>query len=300
LQAVDGQTSGTETATPQWETDAGGKAAFDAASVKQNKAGIPPNGPSPSANVPLSPDDGFKPTGGLFRVTNLPLTSFISFAYKLSLSQTLVLATQAAKTSGLHWVLGDRWDMEARAQGNPTKDQYRLMMQSLLADRFKLAAHMGTIEGPVYLVELETPGKLGPQLRVRPPDSPCSSTPNTGEGAEKPAIPCGAVIFTHPSPGRTKCVGRAVAISTIANTLGVNADEQRPVIDKTGLSGTFDFTLEWAPHFNGPLPPGYPEPDPTAPTFLEAIKEQLGIKLEPTAGPIQVLVIDHVEQPSVN
>ncbi|HEY6465205.1 MAG TPA: TIGR03435 family protein [Candidatus Acidoferrales bacterium] len=273
--------------------------AFDVASVKQDKTGFGPTGTRPGTNVPLGDGYAFKPTGGLFRATNLPLTTLISFAYKLSLSQTLVLATQAVKTNGLHWVLGDRWDVEARAQGNPTKDQYRMMVQSLLADRFKFAAHMGIIQGPIYLIELQKPGELGPQLKANSLDSPCSNTSNAKD-APKPAIPCGGMIFTNPNPGRTRCVGRAVPIATIANTLGVNADEKRPVIDKSGLSGTFDFTLEWAPHFNGPLPPGYPEPDPGAPTFLEAIKEQLGLKLDPTTGPISVLVIDHVEEPSAD
>lgn len=273
--------------------------AFDVASVKQDKTGFGPGGTRPGSNVPFGNGNAFKPTGGLFRVTNIPLTTFIAFAYKLSLSQTLVLATQVSRSNDMKWVLGDRWDIEARAPGNPSKDQYRLMMQSLLADRFKLAAHMGTIQGPIYLIEMQKPGELGPQLKANPPDSPCVNTPSVEKDAEKP-VPCGALAFTSPKPGRTRCVGRGVPIGTIANTLGVNADEKRPVIDKTGLSGTFDFALEWAPHFNGPLPPGYPEPDPTAPTFLEAIKEQLGIKLEPTTGPIDVLVIDHVEEPSAN
>jgi uncharacterized protein (TIGR03435 family) len=71
---------------------------------------------------------------------------------------------------------------------------------------------------------------------------------------------------------------------------------ERPVIDRTGLSGNFDFALEWAPEQAGPDLP----PDPAGPTFLEALKDQLGIKLESQKGPAEVIILDHVEHPSEN
>ena len=75
----------------------------------------------------------------------------------------------------------------------------------------------------------------------------------------------------------------------------------RPVLDKTGLTGKIDFVIEFTPQFNGPLPPGANfQPDPTGPTFLEALKEQLGLKLESQTGLVEVIVVDHVEQPSEN
>ena len=75
----------------------------------------------------------------------------------------------------------------------------------------------------------------------------------------------------------------------------------RPVLDKTGLTGGFDFVMEFAPQFNGPLPPGVNfQPDPAGATFLEALREQLGLKLEPQTGPVEVFVVDHVEQPTDN
>lgn len=283
------------------ENPSGDKMAFDATSVKQDKTGLGPGGTRPGSNVPFA-GNAFKPTGGLFRVTNLPLTTFIAFAYKLDLNQTLVLATQVSRSKDMKWVLGDRWDIEARAEGNPTKDQYRLMMQSLLADRFELAVHMGTMQAPIYLVEVEKAGKLGPQLTPRAADAPCSNAPNpNGATNQSPIPPCGAIIFSSPNPGRSRMSGRAVTMQQIVDRLGVNAlPEQRPAVDRTGLSGIFDFTLEWAPHFDGPLPPGYPAPDPTAPSFLEAIKDQLGIRLEPATGPINVLIIDAIEEPTPN
>ena len=75
----------------------------------------------------------------------------------------------------------------------------------------------------------------------------------------------------------------------------------RPVLDRTGLTGTFDFAIEFAPPPNNPFGPGAKSrPDPAAPTFVEALKEQLGLKLESQMGPFDVLVIDHVEEPSAN
>jgi bla regulator protein blaR1 len=279
-----------------WEAAAGGKMAFDAASVKRFVAGSSAGPP----NVPLSSDNTFIPTGGLFRAANIPLTTLIAFAYELDLSRTLILATQVSNSADLKWVLGYRWDIEARAAGNPTKDQYRLMMQSLLADRFKLVVHTETQQLPVYAVELERPGKLGPQLQARGADNPCTDTTDTQPATAQPAPGCGTYRFTSPNPGRTRVTGKAVAIGVVANLLGVNADEKRPVIDRTGLSGTFDFSLEWAPQFNGPLPPGYPEPDRTAPTLADAVSQQLGLRMERAAGPVDVLVLDSVEQPTAN
>jgi uncharacterized protein (TIGR03435 family) len=75
----------------------------------------------------------------------------------------------------------------------------------------------------------------------------------------------------------------------------------RPVIDKTGLSGKFDLSFEYALQVNGPLPPGTDfQPDDSAPPFLEALKKSLGIKLDSQSGPVSVVVVDHIEQPSEN
>jgi uncharacterized protein (TIGR03435 family) len=87
----------------------------------------------------------------------------------------------------------------------------------------------------------------------------------------------------------------------IASLLPGAGNLGRLVVDRTGLTGTFDFSLEWTPELNGPLPPGVDfEPDPSGPTFLDALKEQLGLKLEATKGRVEVFVVDHVERPSEN
>ena len=237
-----------------WQSSAGGKMTFDAASVKQDVAGLPPVGPAPTTNMSLSSDDFYKPTGGLFRVTNVPLTTIITFAYKLNLGQTLLLGAQVSSTHDLNWVFANRWDIEARAQRNPTKDQYRLMLQSLLADRFKLRFHMENEQAPIYALELIKPGQTGPELRPHPADSPCVDQPN-GKADARATPPCGVVVFSSPVPGRHRLSGRAVRIQQICDRLGSNAPEKRPVLDRTALSGTFDFTFDWAPEYQGPLPP---------------------------------------------
>jgi uncharacterized protein (TIGR03435 family) len=127
-----------------------------------------------------------------------------------------------------------------------------------------------------------------------PAQSPASAS-------EIPPIPCGVLIPVPASaPGRLRIAGRKVTLALLAEmapnpTSGVD----RPVFDHTGLDGTFDVSIEWAPRLSGPTPPGFTS-DPDGPTFTEALQDQLGLKLAPQTGPVDVLVIDHVEQPSEN
>jgi hypothetical protein len=119
-------------AISQWQTAAGGKMSFDVASIRPTKPGVftPPN-------FALSSDDSYSPNGGLLSA-DFSLATYIEFAYKLWLSpdQRKSMLANLPK-----WVDRDKYEIHARASGNPTKDQMRLMMQSLLADRFKLAIH---------------------------------------------------------------------------------------------------------------------------------------------------------------
>jgi uncharacterized protein (TIGR03435 family) len=288
---------------PQWQIDAGGKMEFDVASVKQDTT---PFGPQTvNSNIPLGPQDMYSPTGGLLSSTNFPLLQYMVFAYKLTPSQVQSLLSQLPK-----WATTNRYDIQARAAGNPTKDQFRLMMQALLAYRFKLAIHYEIKQQPVFALVLDKPGKLGPKIQPHPADSPCSTAPPAPGTA--PAAPptvaggfpegCGALAGWLVS-GRIRLGARNVPMEMIATSLtnpqvlGVD----RPVIDKTGLVGKYDFVVEFTPQINGPLPPGVNfQPDESGPTFLEALKEQLGLKLDSQTGPVPVIVIDHVEPPSEN
>ncbi len=128
---------------------------FDVASVKQNKCGLPPECLL-DANINLLPGDVFSPTGGLFTETNWYLMPLIVFAYKLDANHYQLLTAQLPK-----WANTERFDIQARASGNPTKDEFRLMMQSLLADRFKLVVHHETRQLPVFALVLDKPESWG-------------------------------------------------------------------------------------------------------------------------------------------
>jgi hypothetical protein len=147
---------------PEWQKAAGGTISFEVASIRPTKpdAFTPPN-------FPLSSDDAYASTGGLF-TADFPLDVYIEFAYKLLLSREQRDAMLARLPK---WVETDNFEIHARGAADSTKDQMRLMMQSLLADRFKLAIHFETQQVPVLALTLVKPGKLGqpcvPTQRVR-------------------------------------------------------------------------------------------------------------------------------------
>ena len=143
---------------PDWQKAAGGKMAFDVASVKLTKLFRPPSYPLNSGYA--------KPPGGRFSAS-FWLGAYILFAYKLDAFQAKEISSQLPK-----WA-NESYAIDAEAEGNPTKDQMRLMMQSLLADRFKLSAHFETREVPVLALILVKPGKLGPKLRPHSEGPPC-------------------------------------------------------------------------------------------------------------------------------
>ena len=142
--------------------------AFDVASVKQNKSGATTS----HSNVNFAPDGVFTPTGGLLTTTNLTLLNFIVFAYKTTGDQVQLLRPQLP-----NWATTDRFDIQAKVEGNPTKDQFRLMMQSLLADRFKLTIHYETRHLPAFALVLK-PGKTGPQLQPHSEEPKCPGQEN--------------------------------------------------------------------------------------------------------------------------
>jgi uncharacterized protein (TIGR03435 family) len=284
---------------PDWQTAAGGKATFDVASVKQNRSSDPP-----TTNVLLGPGDIYSPNGGLLSATNYPLTSYIQFAYKLPANQMQSLFPQLPK-----WATTERFDIQARAQSNPTKNQMRLMMQALLADRFKLAIHTESRQLPVFALVLVKLGKFGPQLRPHLDDPPCAPQLVVGSGdtvAGGYPSACGGIIPIEPSKdGDMRLAARNVTLALTASTLTGYGNLNRPVLDRTGLTGTFDFFFEYAPD----RPPGVAgaapnttngASEPSGPTFLEALRDQLGLKLDSQTGPVDVVVLDHIEEPTEN
>jgi uncharacterized protein (TIGR03435 family) len=289
-------------ATPSTETSGSKKNQFDVASVKQNKSDD-----KPKSNFLLGPGDVYAPNGGLFSASSTPLIVYIAFAYKLTNNQLQFLR------SGLpDWVSFDRFDIQARSEGSPTKDEMRLMMRSLLADRFKLTVHNETRQVPVLALLLSKPEKTGPRLRPHPNDSSCSTTlapePDRGSSAATsstadgfPQTCGGPVLIPTSAPGRLSVGARNVNIGLIASALPDWGALGRPVLDRTELSGTFDFTLEWAPETHHSMASGMDTLSETSgPTFLEALQEQLGLKLEAQKGPVDFIVVDHIEHLSLN
>jgi uncharacterized protein (TIGR03435 family) len=291
---------GLKPSAPEWQKAAGGKMAFDVASIRQNKTG----GKS-SMNVDPTPFDTFTPTGGLYVAKNVAIAEFVAFAYKLTNKQL------ASFESQVRWSLEDLFDIEARAEGNPTKDQYRMMMQSLLADRFKLAVHFETRDVPVYALVLAKPGKFGPQIRLHRPDDPnCATntpTPKPGRGGATadpdgfPLSECGELTGMAPSaPGRLKWGGRDVPVARIAAIMTGVGVVDRPMVDETGIKGNVDYSVEWRLAAENVVPGRAFNPDESAPTFDQALNDELGIKMVSTKGPVEFFVVDHIEHPSAN
>jgi len=294
-----------------WEKAAGGKMAFEVASVRLN-----PGPPQPSS-FRLSPDDAYANTGGLLNADS-PLGNYIEFAYKIQPTREQWEAMYAHLPK---WVTIANYEIHARApMPNPTKDQMRLMMQSLLRERFALAVHIERRETPVFEMYLVTPGKPGPKLRRHEDGPPCSVTAPAGAGVTGNATPgeilkgpdvfpatCGAVEARFEAHQMMLMGGRETTMDTIASYLSIGR-LGRPVVNQTGLTGRYDFILNWAPD-PGTFrtgPPGAASREsaasesPQGPSFLEAIKDELGLKLRPGKVPLNTLVIDHVERPTEN
>jgi uncharacterized protein (TIGR03435 family) len=182
----------------------------------------------------------------------------------------------------------------------------------VLVDRFKLAVHNESRELPIYeLVKARSDGKLGPQLHpatvdcaalaaargrgAPPPGGPGPGGPGFGPGG-RPV--CGMMV----GPANLAAGGQSMAQFAAL----LSGRVQRVVIDRTGLTGNFDFDLTWTPDQMpqgqpGPPPPGappLPPIDPNGPSIFTAVQEQLGLKLESTKGPVDVVVIDRAEQPT--
>jgi uncharacterized protein (TIGR03435 family) len=268
---------------PQWEIAAGGKMSFEVASVKRGSADdfFPPP-------FLLNSGDAFVPTGGRFSAV-YPLGVYIPFAYKLNLTpeqMNAVLATLPKRVST------DYFEIQARSDDpNTTNDQFRLMVQLLLADRFKLAVHFETQVAPVFAMTLAKPGKTGPALQPHREGTPCTAPV---VGAARPrAGTCGAYYVLKKRDGM-HVESHNTTLDELADGLGPLG---RPVVNRTGLTGNFDFSLDWVPDA---LAAPNADVTPQGASFLAAIREQLGRKLESTKAPVRTLIVDHVERPTEN
>jgi uncharacterized protein (TIGR03435 family) len=288
---------GQENASPQnlWQTAAGGKREFVVATIRQSGADVG------SGNVDLDASDYFRYTGGVITATGY-LVNYIIFAYKIDdTSQYPLLNAQLPK-----WAQAERFHIEARAETNPSKDQIRLMIQSLLADRFKLAIRMEKRELPAYALVLDKDGKTGPQLKPHPEDGLCTKMPDASVPTAKtsqPAPYCG-VMFTR-NNGQLRMRMMDFSMPQIAGNLAstgatMGGLDPRTVIDQTGLEGKFDLEIEFLREPSGSRASADSELGGPGPSFVEALKNQAGLRLVKRTAPVDVFVVDHVERPSAN
>jgi uncharacterized protein (TIGR03435 family) len=244
---------------------------------------------------------------GRFTATNIPLRVLITNAYQLSFFQVV---------GGPDWAGTDRFDIVAKAPDGAPPEQTRAMVRTLLEDRFKLVVHMETRDTPIYaLVRARTDG-LGPNLKASAMDCGPIRAQRAAATADA-ARARGGRIAVPPPPGPTEQVvcqmrvsgrggptlnyrGGNITMPALANALRPYVG--REVVDRTGLTGEFDFDLQFsAPPTTAQTDAGIPvAPLDDAASIFTALEEQLGLKLESTRGPVELMVIDSAERPTEN
>jgi uncharacterized protein (TIGR03435 family) len=214
--------------------------------------------------------------GRTFITENSSLADLMMFAYSVQRKQIL---------GAPDWIEKDRYDINATPdqEGTPNADQVRLMIRKLLADRFQMKFHHDKRELSAFVLAV---GKDGPKLK--------SAQPNGNlHGIGVQPAKSGAMLFANNSP--------IPAFTSFLQSMVLD----RPVVDQTGLTGRYDLTVTFTPDDSlfGGQPLGFPKPADgveAAPSFFEAIQQQLGLKLIAEKAQVDVLTIDHVEKPSAN
>jgi len=236
---------------------------------------------------------------GRFTATGIPVKQLITMAYNVKDFQV---------TGGPRWIDSEKYDIEAKEPESEVDEIEKLpldqraqlkrsMLQSLLADRFKLKLNHETKQLPVYALVV---AKNGPKLHEAIPGD---TYPNGIKG------PDGKGQAGMMSMGPGELTGQGLPMASLAHLLSQPLG--RDVVDQTGLKGSYDFTLKWAPDQTpaamamGPDAgktgaDTAPSPESSGPSIFSAIQEQLGLKLESTKGPVEILVVEHVERPTEN
>jgi uncharacterized protein (TIGR03435 family) len=252
---------------------------FDVVSVKQNKSGT------------RMMRTMFKPDG--YSATNVSAKLLIQMAY--GIRQDLI-------SGGPDWTESAGYDFDAKVAGSDvdaykkfTMEQRRSMLQAALADRFKLKIHNETKQLPVFELVV---AKGGSKLKEAKPSDTYANGIKGIDGV-------GHAGMMRIGPGQM--TGQAITMKSLVGMLATNLE--KTVIDKTGLTGNYDLELTWAPDQDsgsmfkggdGAPQRAEPAPDSTGPSIFTALQEQLGLKLQSTKGPVETLVIDHIEIPSEN
>lgn len=204
-----------------------------------------------------------------YTAQNFPVLMMISLMYKIPVQQI---------EGGPNWITNEGFDIEARADGPHSVDDLHTMYQNLLADRFGLKFHHEVREGNIYALTVDPSG-----LKLKPNTSP-----------EDDKIP------VNGSPAHTTGVRVPMVYLTWFLSLLLQNDG-RPVVDQTGLTGNYDFNLSFQPILPpDAAPDALPPEDRDLPTLFNALRTQLGLRLTPTRGPVDHIVIDHIEKPTPN
>jgi len=228
---------------------------------------------------------GMMPTPDGFSATNITIRDLLNVAYGVMPYQI---------SGGPGWVESEKYDVEAKMsetimkklsqmQPNDRWHAQQLMLQELLADRLRLIVHRETKEFPVYSLVV---AKNGPKLQASKPADSSANGGNGHKGGKEPGMLAGI------EDGMNKASFSNQPVSYLVPWLSLQL--RSPVVDKTGLTGTYDFTLKFGP-ITQPA-----ASDSNVPTLLDAIQDQLGLKLVFGKGPLEVIVIDHIERPSRN
>ncbi len=233
--------------------------------------------------------------------TNASLMLLIQFAYAPHdnpMSGHSLNLPSSQVVGGPAWINSEGYDIEVKPGADTDPKQWWLMWQTLLADRFKLRFHRETRELPVYVL---TAAKNGLKLPAAKQAGCVSFPPGTPPRHVPGKVDCGYVSgpFSGCEAGLLHIKGSKVHIADLIRELISVLD--RPILDETGFTGEFDLDLSFTrdaalrgfPGFGGPG-------DPKRPNIFAALEEQLGLKLVPAKGPVEVLVIDHAERPATD
>lgn len=236
---------------------------FEVASIKPSDPAVP------GMRIGIEP-------GGIFSARGVTLKNLITQSYELQDFQV---------SGGPGWINTERYDIQGKGNGpavseedlvkmtaeqqNQFQQQMLAKLRALLADRFQLKIHQETKEMPVYALVV---AKNGPKIVKKADNLSWESQMSVRRNAE----------------GKTEVTGKVIPLERLAHQLAGQVG--RPVNDKTGLKGAYDFKVTFAPDLN----------DREGPSIFTALEEQLGLKLDPQRGPVEVVVIDSVERPAPN
>ena len=282
---------------------------FDVASIK-------PAAPQGPGKIMMGMRGGpGTPDPGQVTFTNMPLSRLIMNAYDV----------KSFQVTGPSWLDSEHFDITAKIPKGATKEQYRVMLQNLLAERFKLQVHKEHKEVPIYAL---TVAKGGPKIKESPKDDqaqgaappPQDLAIQRADGPPGPP-PIGRDGMPRMAPGRRgemmmfgpngfRMQGSHETMATLADVLSNQLG--RPVVDATGLTAEYDYTLNFSPEGlqgmrgmpmlmgggpigAGPAPEGGHEAE-TGPSLFTAVQEQLGLKLDSRKGPVDLIVVDSAEK----